>query len=380
MNKQFFSISIASLILLGSCQSSKVEVSGRFVGHNDKSVYLEHASLLKQTIIDSTILDSEGKYRFKLKNVSSDPSIYNIVYQGERIPLLITTGDNLSVESVGRVIRNYNISGSTECELLQKFHQPYVMGAQNLNKIATKYTNSEINDDDRKKLAEEYTKEYYRIRREQLKFIIENKDYLAAVYALYQRLPGDQNLFNGDSDVIYYRTVAEAIQKRYPESSYLTMLNNDIMRMDAQMKLKSEVKEVGFPDLEINDMYGVKQQLSSLAGKVVLLDFWSAELGSSNAINADLKGVYAKYKDAKTPFEIYQVAIDTSKPLWINSVQDQALPWLSVSDLKGRSSTALTLYNVQNLPCNFLIDKDGNIIARDVYGKVLDQKLSSLTK
>lgn len=380
MNRQLFSLSIASLILLGSCQSSKVEVAGRFVGHNDKNIYLEHASLLNQTIIDSTILDDEGKYSFELKNVSNNPSIYNIVYQGERIPLLITAGDKLSVESVGSVIRNYNVSGSKECELLQKFYQPYVIGAQNLNKIATAYTNAEINDAERKELSKEYTKEYYRIRREQLAFIIENKDYLAAVYALYQRLPGDQNLFNGDSDVIYYRTVAEAIGKSYPQSSYLTLLNNDIMRMDAQMKLKSEIKEVGFPDLEINDMYGKNQRLSSLIGKVVLLDFWSVELGNSNIINADLKEIYAKYKDANTPFEIYQVAIDSSKPLWINSVQEQSLPWISVSDLNGQASTALTLYNIQKLPSNFLIDKEGNIVARNIYGKVLEQELSNLTK
>ena len=116
------------------------------------------------------------------------------------------------------------------------------------------------------------------------------------------------------------------------------------------------------------------------SGKVVLLDFWSAELGNSNTLNAELKEVYKKYADAPVAFEVYQVAIDTSKPLWISAVQEQQLPWVSVSDLRGRASSSLGLYNVQKLPANFLIDKEGNIVGKDIYGKSLEQKLDELTR
>ena len=92
-----------------------------------------------------------------------------------------------------------------------------------------------------------------------------------------------------------------------------------------------------------------------------------------------LKEIYRKYADAPVGFEVYQVAIDTSKPLWITAVQEQQLPWVSVSDLRGRGSASLGLYNVQKLPTNFLIDKDGVIVARDIYGKELEKKLDELT-
>ena len=130
----------------------------------------------------------------------------------------------------------------------------------------------------------------------------------------------------------------------------------------------------------MTDIYGKKIRLSSLLGKVVLLDFWSAELGNSNALNAELKEIYDTYRNADTPFEVYQVAIDTSKPLWITAVQEQQLPWISVSDLRGRASTSLGLYNVRKLPANFLIDKEGTLVARDIYGKTLDAKLRQLTR
>lgn len=379
MNRNLF-VALAAAAVLCACQSSKVKISGRFVGSDAGEVYLERVTPLAQAVIDTATLDKEGGYRFDVRGVGKTPSLYNMVYNGERIPLFIAGGDRLTVSSVGSVVRNYTVAGSEESELLRSFYQAFVIGAQHLDNIASRFAAEGLTDENRKALAKAYTDEYYRIRREQLRFIIENKSSLAAVYALYQRLPGDTNLFNGDSDVVYFRTVAEALEERYPESPYLQTLLGEIARMDARINLASKIVEAGYPDLEMADVYGKKVRLSSLAGKVVLLDFWSAELGSSNALNAELKQIYAKYAGAPTAFEVYQVAIDTSKPLWISAVQEQQLPWISVSDLRGRASSALGLYNVQKLPANFLIDKQGSIVAKDIYGKSLEEKLEALTR
>ena len=380
MNKQTLFMSLKTDIMLCACQSSKVKISGRFVGNDAKDVYLEQVLPLTQSVIDSAVLDKDGNYRFELKGVAKTPSLYNIIYNGERILLFLAGAEKLSVNSVGSVVRNYTVEGSKESELLRQFYQAFVSGAQRLDNIASQFAKATLSEEDRQALVKEYTAEYYRIRREQLRFIIENKASLAAVYALYQRLPGDTYLFNGDSDVVYYRTVAEAIEQTYPESPYLQSLMGEIARMDARISLSSQITEAGYPDLELSDIYGKKVRLSSLAGKVVLLDFWSAELGNSNTLNAELKEVYKKYADAPVAFEVYQVAIDTSKPLWISAVQEQQLPWVSVSDLRGRASSSLGLYNVQKLPANFLIDKEGNIVGKDIYGKSLEQKLDELTR
>lgn len=380
MNKQALFVTLTTAALMCGCQSSKVKISGRFVGGDAKNIYLEQVSALSQAVIDSAALAADGSYRFELRGVAKSPSLYNVLYNGERIPLLIAGGDRLTVSSVGSVVRNYTVEGSEESELLRQFYQSFVTGAQRLDEIAMRFGKTNLTEEERKALVREYTTEYYRIRREQLRFIIEHKSSLAAVYALYQRLPGDTYLFNGDSDVVYYRTVAEGLEKTYPESPYLQSLLAEIARMDARISLSSQITESQYPDLEMTDIYGKKVRLSSLMGKVVLLDFWSVELGSSNALNADLKELYKKYADSPVGFEVYQVAIDTSKPLWITAVQEQQLPWISVSDLRGRSSVSLGLYNVQKLPANFLIDKEGTIVARDIYGKSLEQKLDELTK
>lgn len=380
MNRQTLFVSLIAPAIFCGCQSAKVTVSGRIVGSDAKAIYLEQVSPLAQTIVDSTMLDPSGLYRFELKNGPKAPSLYNVVYNGERIPLFLAGGDRVTFNSIGNVVRNYTIEGSAESELLRQFYQAYVTGAQQLDNIAAQFARTDIPEQERTALVKEYTDEYYRIRREQLRFIIEHKSSLAAVYALYQRLPGDTSLSSGDSDVIYFRTVAEAIEKSHPESPYLQSLLGEIARMDARISLTSQITEAGYPDLEMADIYGKKVRLSSLTGKVVLLDFWSAELGSSNTLNAELKQTYRKYAEAPTSFEVYQVAVDTSKPLWITSVQEQQLPWISVSDLRGGASSALGLYNVQKLPANFLIDKEGSIVAKDIYGKSLEEKLDELTQ
>ncbi len=363
-----------------SCQPAKVQIDGRLAAGDEKTIYLEQVSSMRQMVIDTATLDAEGNYRFVVEQVAESPSLYNLLYDGERIPLFLAAGDHLTVNSVGNIVRNYTGEGSAESERVRACYQQFVAGAQNLEAIARKLSNQELPTTEREALLKEYTEQYFAIRRDQLRFIAEHRASLAAVYAIYQRLPGDQYLADGTNDVIHYRGVAEALAESYPESPYLVMLRGDISRMEAAQRLAAEITESTIPDLELSDIYGKKIRLSSLLGKVVLLDFWSAQLGNSNVLNAELKEIYAKYRNAATPFEVYQVAVDTSKPLWISTVQEQQLPWISVSDLRGEASPAVGTYNVTKLPTSFLINKEGSIVARDIRGAELERKLQELTR
>lgn len=375
MKKYALLSALAAAVVLCSCHTGRVRIEGRIVGADDNRVYLERVTPLAQTIIDSAAMDEGGNYRFDVRCVETSPMLYNLLCDGERIPLFLGGGDRLTVNSVGSVVRNYTVEGSEESELLRRFYQPFIAGMQQLDSIAGSPLR-ETSGERRSELARAYTKAYHRIKREQFRFIIENKASLAAVYALYQRLPGDRYLFNLQSDAIYYRTVADAVGERYPESPYLTALTSEIARLDARLNLTASITRTGYPDLELPDMYGRPVRLSSLEGKVILVDFWSAELGNSNALNADLKTLYGRFRDRG--FEVYQVAADKTKSLWIAAVQEQALPWISVCDFRGGASPAMGLYNVQQLPTNFLIDRSGMIVERDLYGDRLEKRLAEL--
>lgn len=375
MKRLFFAV-ITLMIALTSCQRSKVNINGRFVGNDAEMVYLEHTTTLEQKLIDSVKLAEDGSFSLKIENAATTPALYNIIYNGDRVPLLLSAGENVTINAAGNILRNYTLEGSLESELVQKFNKEFIEGGIKLNDILSKYTSQDLSQEQQTELAKQYTQLRNEIKRSQLRFIVENKENIAAVYALYQRLPNDQNLFNGDSDVVYYRTVAEGIEQKYPESPYLPLLRSQIARMDAQQNLLAQVKTVNFPEIAMQDMYGNTQHLSSLDGKVILLHFWSVAVGNSNAMNADLKEIYAKYKEQG--FEIFQVAVDTSKALWINAVQEQKLPWISVSDLQGNASPTLGAYNITKLPANFLIDREGNIVGKNLAGEELDTAIKKL--
>ena len=379
MKRSILRIVVAVVVAVAfvACHSHDAKVSGRFVGLNYKMVYLEQMTPSGQSVVDSIELDKNGGYKFVIKNLGTTPSLYNILYGSDRIPLLLSRGEKVDVSALGSALANYTVSGSPESELLRKFNKTYLEGQLELQKTTLEYY--EVQDDvSKKELAQRYTAVYNSIKRNQISFIVEHKDCMAAVYALYQRLPSDPYLAGADSDLIYYRTVADAVSQRYPTSPFLITLSNDIARMEARISLMNSIEFRNSPDLKGKDMYGNEVKLSSLNGNVVLIDFWSAEVGNSNALNADLKEIYEKFKSKG--FCVYQVSADTSKVAWITAVQEQRLPWISVCDFMGEFSPMLRSYNVRKLPSNFLIDREGRIIAKDIYSNALESRLETILK
>lgn len=373
MKNTFLALLCATLFCC-SCSNNDVRVGGKFFGLTAKSVYLEQMTASGQTIIDSVELAKDGSYRFVIKNAPKTPSIYNIIYNNERIPLLLTAGESVTVGSMGSVLANYTVSGSEESELLREFNREYITGMQELNAKVAAY--AEAGESLKTEIAQLYTAKLREIKRNQISFIIKNKSAIAAVYALYQRLPDEKYLVNSESDLIYFRTVADAVSKRYPTSPFVVTLRNDVARMEAQTSLLNTIEERDYPDIVADDMYGKQVKLSELEGNVILVDFWAAELGNSNALNADLKNIYEKYE--ADGFRVYQVSFDTSKATWIKAVQEQKLPWVSVCDFRGQASPIMGVYNVRSLPSNYLIDRNGRIVAKNVYSDALEEQLKKI--
>ena len=138
------------------------------------------------------------------------------------------------------------------------------------------------------------------------------------------------------------------------------------------------------PDLTFTNPAGKSISLSSLKGKVVLVDFWASWCGPCRMENPNVVAAYKKYKDATFKnntkgFTIYSVSLDNNPTNWQAAIQRDQLEWPShVSDLKGWSSDAAQIYGVRSIPTNFLIDGNGIIVAKELRGPNLEAALESI--
>ncbi len=139
------------------------------------------------------------------------------------------------------------------------------------------------------------------------------------------------------------------------------------------------------PELSYESPSGEKISLSSLRGKMVLIDFWAAWCSPCRMENPNLVRTYYEFKDKEfengSGFTVYGVSLDRRKEDWVTAIKEDGLAWEShVSDLKYWKSVPAAQYGVMQIPSNFLIDGDGIIVAKNLKGQFLDNKLKELLK
>ncbi|SKA47334.1 Peroxiredoxin [Chitinophaga eiseniae] len=125
-----------------------------------------------------------------------------------------------------------------------------------------------------------------------------------------------------------------------------------------------------------NNVSGKAVQLKDYRGKYVLLDFWASWCGPCRAENPNVLDNYEKYHSKG--LEILAVSLDDKKDAWVKAIKDDGLTWEHVSDLKGWKNEVAKEYNIRAVPSNFLIDKDGKIVAKDLRGEELTKKLEEI--
>jgi peroxiredoxin len=174
--------------------------------------------------------------------------------------------------------------------------------------------------------------------------------------------------FQYDQD--YSRSIASMYGKEFPNSKHAKKLLSELPQGTPALGEKA-------PNISLADTTGKIISLSSLKGKVVLIDFWASWCRPCRMENPNVVKAYEKYKDAG--FTVYSVSLDENKSSWAQAIKKDNLKWNShVSDLKGWQSSAAKLYGVTGIPATFLIDRDGNLIGKNLRGESLEAKLEEV--
>ena len=139
------------------------------------------------------------------------------------------------------------------------------------------------------------------------------------------------------------------------------------------------------PELAFNNPEGEEMKLSSLKGKVVLIDFWASWCGPCRRENPAVVNAYNHYKDKKfvngKGFTVFSYSLDKNADKWKAAILKDGLTWeYHVSDLKGWASEGSKLYGINSIPTNYLIDGKGNILAKNLRGKALEAELEKHLK
>jgi len=153
----------------------------------------------------------------------------------------------------------------------------------------------------------------------------------------------------------------------------LVMLLTAPVLCNAQLRVGDAVPEIELPNTKDSMI-----KLSSLQGKVVLIDFWASWCAPCRAANPYIQKLYSKYKDKG--FEVLGVSLDTKQKEWLKAIKQDRLKYTQVIDNSGWRSKVAERYFVELLPTNFLVDRTGKIVAIDLDGKELFDKVKSLVQ
>jgi peroxiredoxin len=385
MNKKIFIYLFAVLAFTG-CKNNTVQISGTIVNPvSGEYIFLDELKSNELLTIDSVKISDNGSFSFK-KEIKA-PAFYLLKTNNNNfLTMLIAPGEKLSMKSYHDSL-NYpiSLSGSKGTESMLDYNEmlrktiskltglnniyrqnldnpklPAVM--ESLDSLANIYLN-EINA---------YTKTY----------IDENIKSLVSLVALYQQVAPNVYILNPSKDLKYFVKVDSSLNLLYPQYEPVVSLHDQVQKLIVSTNSSPDVAPVSgvgaeVPEISLPTPAGDTIKLSTTRGSVVLLDFWAAWCAPCRQENPNLVKAYNQYN--KKGFTIYQVSLDKTKEAWMKGIQDDNLgKWIHVSDVQYWNSIVVPLYKIESIPASYLLDKEGRVIARNLRGEQLQQKLAEL--
>lgn len=368
---------IASLFALSTVANAQATKSFTVTGKINKatpgsSVYLE-TNTQPSRKIDSTEVDATKTFTLK-GSVADGGEVFVLnVGGGQKLALLVEGGETLNVVADGfkmdartGQVGQATVTGSKNMVYHEKLMKVKAE-TEARGDLAKKQYEAAAQKKDTKKM-DQVIKDFDVVEKasaDQVKAMLpEMGTSLVSLFAL--------NFVDIEKDFAVYDELAQRFQKENPNSPHAKSLIGRVTRMKGVM-VGSQA-----PEIALSDTTGNPVPLSSLRGKYVLVDFWASWCGPCRMENPNVVRMYNKFKDKG--FAIYSVSLDQAKNNWTKAIRNDNLTWTHVSDLKFWQSAAAQQYGVQAIPATFLLDKDGKIIAKNLRGEALEQKLDEVLK
>lgn len=344
--------------------AQEVTINGKVKHPNTGYVVLTELKENGFQSVDSVKLKKDNT--FTLKRKVNEPGFYMVNFFNQQKVLVILDKSNVDIAADGNnPAGDFTLKGSKDVEDLQKITKAQNELQGKVNSLGVKF--QEANDKKDEKAREKIQAEYFTMQADfnnRIKGLIrEIGPNLASWYAT--------NLLNPEEEYVFLDSLSKGFEKQMPNSKFVKEFKTKL----AQYKNVVTVGQAA-PEISLNNPEGNPISLSSLRGKYVLIDFWASWCGPCRQENPNVVRMYNKFKGKN--FEIFGVSLDKSKEKWLEAIQKDQLSWVHVSDLKYWQSAGAEAYGVQSIPATFLVDPSGKVIAKNLRGKALEDKLTQI--
>ncbi len=378
-------LAVAAMAGVTSCNEKKFHIDGTITGAADSTLYFENMSLDGAVKIDSAKLSEDGTFAFE-GTAPTAPEFYRLRIAGQFINIAVDSTETINIKAqYPQMATQYEVSGSEDCQRIKELSLMQSSLQAQVNAIAR---NPELGAqavaDSVSRIVEAYK------TRVKTEYIFKAPMKASSYFALFQTIyAGGQPvlLFNprtSEQDIKVFGAVATSWDTFYPNEKRGENLHNiaiegmkDVRYLRSQQQAEeieaSKVNTSGILDFTLTDNTGAARSLSSLKGNVVLLDFHLFADQNSMKRIMSLRELYNKYH--AQGFQIYQVAIDSDEHFW--KTQTAALPWISTR-VDDNTSSILQMYNVQQVPTFFLLNRSCNVVKRDAQIKDIDAEIKAL--
>lgn len=364
-----FILGVCALAALASCQKGeKFNIEGVVANGEGKTIYLESVGINALTMLDSVVLKADGSFQFKQPSPTQRPEYYQLRVGNQFISLAIDSTETLTINAdTLNMSTNYVVEGSVTNDRIRRLNLSASQLRAEIEKHVRDRSAGQLPEIAFRSAMDASLSRHKEVAK---KIVFEDLRSSSSYYAIYQNVNG-YLIFDPytKEDFKIFGAVATAYNFFNPESPRTKQLYSfaqealKVSRAAEQgdQVIDAEVAEdMDHFNIELpNNMGGVKS-LTECKGKVVLLNFTAYQSDFSPALNIQLNEIYEKY--AARGLEIFQVSFDSDEHFW--KVSASNLPWIAVRDPRTIYSPYASMYNVQQLPSMFVINRQGEIVRR----------------
>mgnify|MGYP000193853170 CR=1 FL=1 len=363
MRRKLLLLLLAPFIFF-ACQQEKIyEIDGNLKGLNDGLVILKNKRDGKWNPIDSTKA-KDGAFAFKGKVAS--PEMYVVTVDTIGAFKLFVENSDIGINGHVDSLNNLNIEGSKIHNSFAGFKKKVGDYDREINKLYDDYKTSKQEGNDER--AAEIEEEYQAVADNKIEYIKQFvKDHTSSVISPYVT-----------SRYLLPYIKFQELDSTYKSLDSLVKKSRYAKKLKDRRDLLSRI-QVGKPfiDFTLPNPEGKALTFSDYVGDgYVLLDFWASWCNPCRKENPNLVKNYKKYKDKG--FGIFGVSLDKNKASWKRAIDKDNLTWPQVSDLKGWNSDVSQKYGVMSIPSNLLINEEGKIVAKNLRGEELNEKLKEI--